>query len=61
MAYLQKVRLLKVCDMLSMSDLPVQNIADVCGFCSPNYMIKLFHREFGTTPEQFRKSQLNWK
>lgn len=61
MAYLQHVRLLKVCDMLTMSDLPVQNIAELCGFCSPNYMIKLFHREIGTTPEHFRKMQLSLK
>lgn len=60
-AYLQRVRLLKVCDILTMSDLPVQNIAELCGFCSPNYMIKLFHREFGITPEQFRKMQLSSK
>lgn len=59
MAYLLHVRLLKVCDMLTMSDMPVQNIAGECGFCSPNYMIKLFHREIGMTPEQFRKQQLS--
>ncbi|MBO5667939.1 MAG: helix-turn-helix domain-containing protein [Lentisphaeria bacterium] len=61
MAYLQHIRLLKVCDMLTMTDAPVQNIAEECGFCSPNYMIKLFHREIGVTPEQFRKRQLSRK
>ncbi|MBE6357530.1 MAG: helix-turn-helix domain-containing protein [Lentisphaerae bacterium] len=61
MAYLQHVRLLKVCDLLTMTDAPVQEISGQCGFCSPNYMIKLFHREIGVTPEQFRKQQLSQK
>lgn len=60
-AYLQHVRLMKVCDLLTMSDLPVLNIAELCGFCSSNYMIKLFHREIGVTPEQFRKMQFGSK
>ena len=58
MAYLLHLRLLKVCDMLTMTDATIQNISEQCGFCSPNYMIKLFHREIGVTPACFRKRQL---
>lgn len=61
MNYLQKVRLLKVCDALTMSDAALQTIAEQCGFCSSNYLIKIFHREIGVTPEQFRRRQINQK
>ncbi len=57
MEYLLKVRLLKVCDYLTMTDLSIGEISGLCGFCSANYMIKLFRREIGITPAQYRKEQ----
>ncbi|MDD3886246.1 MAG: AraC family transcriptional regulator [Victivallaceae bacterium] len=58
MEYLQKVRLLQVKNFLASSELPIDQIAGKCGFCTPNYLIKIFRREFGITPSQYRKKLL---
>ena len=57
MDYLQKIRLSKAKELLLTSELSIASIADKCGFCSSNYFIKLFHREFKITPAQYRKQE----
>ena len=57
MEYLFKVRLVQVRHFLAETDLTIGEIATRCGFCTPNYLIKLFRRELGITPVQYRREQ----
>ena len=57
MEYLFKERLVQVRHFLAETDLSIGEIATRCGFCTPNYLIKLFRRELGITPAQYRKEQ----
>ncbi len=63
MEYLFKVRLVQVRHFLAETDLSIGEVATRCGFCTPNYLIKLFRRELGITPAQYRNEQFdnNWK
>ncbi len=55
MEYLLKIRLLQVRHYLTNTDLSIGEIAGRCGFCTPNYLIKIFRRELGITPVQYRR------
>lgn len=57
MKYLLKLRLLQICHYLSMTDLSIEEIAGRSGFCTSNYLIKIFRRELGITPAQYRCKQ----
>lgn len=57
MKYLLKARLFQVQHYLASTELTINEIAGLTGFCSANYLIKLFHRELGITPSQFRKQR----
>ena len=52
--YIQKRRLQQVCHYLIRSDKNIDEIAQLCGFNSANYLIKLFRREFELTPRRYR-------
>ena len=54
MEYLQKLRLFQARHYLSASDLSISEVANVSGFCSASYLIKIFKRELGQTPLQYR-------
>lgn len=57
MRYLLKARLFQVQHYLTATELSISEIAGLAGFCSANYLIKLFHRELGITPAQYRKQR----
>ena len=57
MDYLIKIRLSKAKELLTTTELSINNIAEQCGFCSSNYFIKLFRRTYQLTPLQFRKQE----
>lgn len=42
--------------MLSTSDVSVADLASECGFTSPDYFIRLYKKNYGTTPGAYRKS-----
>jgi len=52
--YLTRVRLCNAMRMLWQSDLPITDIAYLCGFNDSNYFSSRFHREIGLSPKQFR-------
>lgn len=58
MRYLLKARLFQVQHYLTSTELSISEIAGLAGFCSANYLIKLFHRELGITPAQYRKQRV---
>ena len=57
MDYICKLRLQQVCYYLMSSDKNIGEIAQLCGFCTPNYLIKLFRRAFNRTPMEYRKQR----
>lgn len=58
MEYLLNIRLLQVRHYLATTDLSIGEIAGRCGFCTPNYLIKIFRRQLGITPVQYRRELL---
>lgn len=57
--YLNHIRLLHAKSQLEHSDLSVQEIAEKSGFGSSNYFIRLFRKNFGITPKQYRDANIN--
>ncbi len=56
MEYIAKRRIQAAKELLSHTDLSVEDIAEQTGFCSGSYFCKLFRRYEGITPTQFRKA-----
>jgi LacI family transcriptional regulator len=54
-SYLSRSRLDLVRKLLAETDMPVGDISDRVGFCSPEYMTTIFRRELCTTPLRYRK------
>lgn len=52
--YVQRKRILAAAKELSVTDLPVTDIALNCGFPSPSYFSKQFKAIIGNTPRQYR-------
>lgn len=57
MRYLLKTRLFLVQHHLTTTNLSIGEIAGLTGFCTADYLIKIFHRELGLTPIQYRKQR----
>ena len=56
--YINKQRIEKSVELLRNTNLPMEEIAQACGFSSASYFTKTFKKLRGTTPLKFRKSQL---
>ena len=62
LTYLTRLRLQKVLDLLSQSDMNLSEIALRCGFCDSNYLSKQFAAEYGISPGRWRqKIRMNRK
>ena len=59
--YLNDYRLEHACDLLRMTMDSVSDIAWKTGFESIGYFDRIFKREFGITPKQYRKQMLDMK
>lgn len=53
--YINNLRLNRASDLLKNTDYAVSEIAWICGFRSPAYFSRIFSREFGTAPGNFRR------
>lgn len=53
--YVNTLRLNQAEKLIKASDLPVSNIALLCGFTSINYFSSAFKKEFGISPTEYRK------
>jgi LacI family transcriptional regulator len=51
------VRMSRVHQLLTQSDLSLEDIADRCGFEHPEYMSVVFKRRYGTPPGRFRRTR----
>lgn len=56
--YLNGLRLERACILLADTDLPVMEISLQCGFDNLSYFIRLFKKEKGMTPTDYRKRLL---
>ena len=57
--YLTRARLDRVRKLLAETEMPVAEISERAGFCTPEYMTTVFRREFSTTPLRYRKDMRN--
>jgi AraC-like DNA-binding protein len=55
--YCRRKQLEYAADLLRSTTLTLAEIAEECGFCDSNYMIKLFSAAFGKTPGKFRSDE----
>lgn len=55
--YITIRRIKKACQLLQISDKPIEIISENLGFRSVSYFIQLFKKLIGTTPHQYRLSQ----
>lgn len=51
-----RVRLQRVCRLLSQHELPIETIALECGYEHPEYLHVVFKREMGMTPGEYREA-----
>ena len=54
--YLLELRMKHACTLLEQSDLTIDRIASLTGFCDGNYFIKLYRKHFQRPPGKDRKS-----
>ncbi len=40
--------------MLRSTEVPIQEVAEICGYPSLQYFYAVFKKEFGVTPKEFR-------
>ena len=53
---LQQIRIQNATKMLVETDFAISEIALLNGFDDPNYFIKIFKQQIGTTPNRYRKT-----
>lgn len=53
--YLSQYRILKSCEMLRETNMPICEIAIACGFQTASYFSYVFRKETGLVPQDFRK------
>ena len=55
-ALLTKERIRQAALLLSASDSPIQEVCSAVGFPDQNYFVKVFRKQYGMTPTDYRKS-----
>ena len=57
--YVNRKRMEMAAFILSRSDKQIQTVAEECGILDVNYFIKLFKKQYGMTPTQYRSTSAN--
>ena len=57
--FIQSVRMMNARVMLETTDNNISEIADLVGYDDPLYFSRLFRKQFGCSPSQFRKRDLS--
>lgn len=52
--YLNTIRIKAACDLIKRDRDSLLEIANQCGFCSPHYFYRIFKREKGMSPSEYR-------
>ena len=42
-------------ELLKNPEIPIEKVAEMCGYASASYFIRQFKEQTGSTPSQFRK------
>ena len=53
--YLESRRMLRACELLKVTRLPIGQIAQMCGYRSSGYFIKIFRKHHDLSPGNYRK------
>ena len=56
--YMDEQVFLQAEQLLRRTDLSIQQISDLLGFCDPCYFSRRFHKRYGLSPKQYRKNSL---
>lgn len=56
--YLTEYRITRSLELLAKTDMKINDIAEQTGFNDSNYFTKIFKREMGITPKEFRKKMM---
>ncbi|MFD2257728.1 substrate-binding domain-containing protein [Luteolibacter algae] len=51
----RRIRIKRASKLLSETDLPMQDVAEACGYTTYNYLSHVFKKSTGQSPRQFRK------
>lgn len=54
----QQFRLKKACMLLRSTDIATKKIAKILGFSNDNYLTKVFFKQYGMTPTEYRKAEV---
>lgn len=57
--FIRSRRIFKAVQLLKNTELPISEIYIKCGFESANYFTRVFHKQLGMTPTQYRKQENN--
>lgn len=58
-AYVNSARIAHACDLLANKrEMKIDEVGRLCGFTSPTYFCKVFKKEIGITPGEFRKNKI---
>ena len=57
--YLNDIRLRTSCEMLSATNLQINEISDACGFKDPLYFCRIFKKKYHISPSKYRLSSIN--
>lgn len=55
--YIEKVRFEKACQLLSISEMKIKEISNICGYENQCYFSAAFQKRFGMSPSQWRRKQ----
>ena len=55
--YIEKVRFEKACQLLSISEMKIKEISNICGYENQCYFSAAFQKRFGISPSQWRQKQ----
>ncbi len=56
--YVNRIRILKACELLSNTKLKIQQIACMVGYNNFNYFCVIFKKQIGMTPNQYRSNNI---
>lgn len=55
---IRNIKLDKACHALQTTDLSIANICEIIGYANPEHFTRVFKKEFGMTPGEYRKSKI---
>lgn len=58
--YLNRIRINKSCELLTTTDIPISQVAFLCGFNDSNYYSRKFREITGTSPRSIRKNEADY-